>query len=412
MNAKLTTRFAWGLGLTSLALTIPGFIFLLLSYSFPHVTDLPGLFSDGTNLLLAFGSASIGFFLAAQRPRHPIGWLLLALGFFNVVQASSQEYALYGMVVNPGALPAAIWVTWLSQWAWSFIFVFLLPLLLLFPTGRLLSPRWKWLAIAGPGLYALFGVYAALLTPMYIGGNLNYPAPNPFSVFSLSAQESASVGAIVNLMSLLMLFGVLVGLLVRFRRSRGIERVQMKWFAYAAVFAILTNSILSLLPVFGPWTGGLSNLAYFALLLSIAIAILRYRLYDIDLVIRRTLVYAVLTALLAFVYLGSVVVLQQFFRAITGQQQSELVTIISTLGIAALFNPIRRRVQGTIDLRFFRRKYDAAKVLAAFGATVRDQVEIEELTENLIGVVSETMQPSHVSLWLKRAGQFKRPEQT
>jgi hypothetical protein len=214
-------------------------------------------------------------------------------------------------------------------------------------------------------------------------------------------------------------FGALVPLglgvqVYRYMRvSNHVQRQQTKWilvgFAvmfldfFGWLFLIFHNAEtiagdrgLSLLASLG------STLGMLALPLSIAVSILRYRLWDIDLIIRRTLIYGVLTALLALVYFGSVVLLQQFFRGITGAAQSEIVTIISTLGIAALFNPLRRRIQETIDHRFYRRKYDAAQVLRRFAATARDEVELEKLTGELLNVVHDTMQPANVSLWLKK----------
>lgn len=169
---------------------------------------------------------------------------------------------------------------------------------------------------------------------------------------------------------------------------------------------VFTGNLLSL---FGAWSQGIVNLSLVAFPVAMVIAILRYHLYDIDLIIRRTLIYALLTALLALVYLGSVVVLQQVFVTPTGAQQNEIVTVTSMLAIAALFVPLRNRVQNVIDRRFYRRKYDAQQILARFAATARDEVELEKLTGELLNVVSETMQPAHVSLWLKKTPERNKP---
>ncbi|TMC47383.1 MAG: hypothetical protein E6J26_11415 [Chloroflexi bacterium] len=196
---------------------------------------------------------------------------------------------------------------------------------------------------------------------------------------------------------------------MRFRRAKGDERQQLKWFAYAAVLAIAVLSALVIAMIVLPEAEQdvalgtfLFNLMLAGFPIAVGIAIFKYRLYDIDLIIRRTLVYTVLTAMLLVVYFASVVLLQGMGRALMGQSESELVTVVSTLLIAALFVPLRQRVQRAIDQRFYRRKYDAAKALEVFSVAVRDEVDLSQLREHLLGVVNETMQPAHVSLWLKR----------
>jgi hypothetical protein len=194
---------------------------------------------------------------------------------------------------------------------------------------------------------------------------------------------------------------------LRFRRANGIERQQIKWLAYAAVFLAIALSAS-----FVSSYEGVAYLVIAALLcvpLAVGIAILRYRLYDIDVLINRTLVYGALTAALALVYIGSVVLLREVLAPLTGS--SEPAIVASTLAIAALFNPLRRRIQNLIDKRFYRRKYDAAKVLAAFGTTVRDETELERLTAELLRVVDETMQPEFVGLWLREPSSDKMTTQ-
>ncbi|MDQ4076163.1 MAG: hypothetical protein M3220_07935, partial [Chloroflexota bacterium] len=190
----------------------------------------------------------------------------------------------------------------------------------------------------------------------------------------------------------------LLSLVLRYRQSTRQVRQQIKWFAYLVVLC----AAIFLIALFGnDMTQGLVNTLIIACLpFAVALAILRYRLYDIDLIIRRTLIYTLLTAALLVVYLGSVVLLQQLFRALVGHS-NQLSIVISTLAIAALFNPLRQRIQEFIDRRFYRRKYDAQKTLAAFGQTVRNEVELEQLTGELLRVIEETMQPAHVSLWLR-----------
>jgi hypothetical protein len=199
--------------------------------------------------------------------------------------------------------------------------------------------------------------------------------------------------------------GGVAAVVVRFRRSRGVERQQMKWFLYAAA-PIVTFPVTDYLP------GIVSDLVFAWLLIglptAIGIAVLRYRLYDIDVVINRTLVYGALTATLVLVYLGSVVGLQRLLSPVVGEG-NQLAVVASTLLIAALFGPLRRRVQSFIDHRFYRRKYDAAKTLEAFSMKLRDETDLNALRENLVGVVEETIQPVHVSLWLREFDREARP---
>jgi hypothetical protein len=230
--------------------------------------------------------------------------------------------------------------------------------------------------------------------------------PNPLGVKVLPADFSFEMIEAPWSMTLVSTAALCVlSVLIRYRRSGVVEREQLKWFLSACAFFIATyatNGLTSIGKDQDPpsWAGVWANLAFILLPVSIGIAILRYRLYDIDIIIRKTLVYSVLTALLALIYFGGVVLVQQLTRSITGES-SDVAIVVSTLVIAALFFPLRRRVQSTIDRRFYRRKYDAAKTLAAFGVTARDEVELDRLTAELLNVVNETMQPASVSLWLK-----------
>jgi hypothetical protein len=227
------------------------------------------------------------------------------------------------------------------------------------------------------------------------------PTPNPFGVRVAVPGFLHTLGGWLGLACIV---AVVVSLVLRLYRSRGEERLQLKWFVYAATLGILAILLADLVPApFGVW---IANLAWVvappSLAVSAGIAILRYRLYDIDLLINRTIVYGALTAMLALVYFGGVATTQAIFRALTGQeQQTQLAIVVSTLLIAALFNPLRRRIQSFIDRRFYRRKYDARKTLEAFSATLRDETDLEARNSELVGMVRETMQPAHVSLWLR-----------
>jgi hypothetical protein len=280
----------------------------------------------------------------------------------------------------------------------------LLPLY--FPNGRLLSPRWRpvaWLAVVGTVLASSF----AALQP----NDSETPGiPNPLGVEALRPFDGA-LSVAWPALSLILGLASVASLLVRFRRSRGEERQQIKWVAYAAVLPIAYLIVdLLLLRHLAPTAS--SVLGYLLLTLpyvTIAVAILKHRVYEIDLIINRTLVYGSLTAMLALFYFGSVTALQYLLSLLTGQGNT-LAIVTSTLAIAALFSPLRRRIQGFIDRRFYRRKYDARKTLEAFASRLRYETDLERISEDLLEVVHETMQPSHISLWLRFPSSSKSSE--
>jgi hypothetical protein len=340
--------------------------------------------------------ATLGALISSRRPRNVMGWIFLATGVLSGVQISSGQYATIALASDGPALPGGALAAWLAMLAQNSFPVCILFLVLLFPDGRLPSRRWRPLA----------WVMGLFLAATLVVGALS---PGPFPEFSsasnpLGVEAAKPSGAVLiagGLGGLACVVATMLSVIVRFYFSRGEERLQLKWFTYAAVVGISTPLLLStLVPavfrVVGPfaWT-----LAFLSLPVSAGVAILRYRLYEIDRVINRTLVYGSLTAMLVLVYVGCVVGLQHVLRALTGEE-SQLAIVASTLVVAALFNPFRRRVQSFIDRRFYRRKYDARKTLEAFSARLREETDLDELGGDLVGVVRETMQPEHVSLWL------------
>jgi len=340
----------------------------------------------------------IGALIASHRPENPIGWIFLAVGCCYGLLSAGDEYAIYALLTNPGALALGAEASWLGQWIWApglgLILVFL-PLL--FPDGHPPSPRWRPVGWLG-GLSIVLAVVSSTI--------VLWPERGPALV---TGDESPShvLDVVLLFAAVPMLFvaglGAVISLLVRFRRAREEERQQIKWFASAAALTLIW------IIVFGQSTlrglpeamVALSSLLVIpSIPIATGVAILRYRLYDIDVIINRTLVYGSLTVILVGLYFGGIVVLQRVFVLLAGER-STLAVVTSTLLIAALFNPLRRRIQGFIDRRFYRRKYDAAKTLEAFSAKLRDETDLDALSGDLVGVVRETMQPAHVSLWLR-----------
>jgi hypothetical protein len=359
-------------------------------------------FLEGGNLLqhahiiftgIAFGLfGTVGALIVWQRPRNTIGWILCTVGIGTGMTDFSGAYAAYGMVKGHLPLPGTGVFNWLGNTVWPINWVLLLVFLpLLFPDGRLLTQRWSivgWLA----AVLAFLSMLASWLSL----ANLDLFG----KVIPSDFWSSLSVN--FNLLVLPLTIAALISLVLRFIRAKERERQQIKWITYGtAIMAVLIiGSFFVLNNPDSPTSGLIFGLAIMLLPLSIGISILRNQLYDIDRLINRTLVYGTLTVILAAVYVGLVIGLQALLRGLISQDNSVAI-VISTLAIAALFQPLRRRIQRIIDLRFYRSKYDAAKTVAAFSATLRQEVDLDQLREQLLAVVQETMQPAHVSLWLR-----------
>jgi hypothetical protein len=397
MSRRTTTRVTWSLCVLSLALTALSLLFLVRSISHPgvHVFDH---WLDSTLAAIVF--STVGAVIAPRTPPHnPIGWLFCVVGLLFAVTHFSAEYAIYTLLAAPGSLlPGGESAAWLESWLWVPQLGSVVLVVLLFPDGRLPSRGWRWFVWLS-ALLVLMGALLSALSPGPISVGLG-PIRNPLGVESLPSFIKV-VERVVNAL----LFAVVISLFVRLRRARGLERQQIKWFVYATALTIcggiLTYPVSEAIgSVWLKWIGFVPFIVgVMAIPISMGIAVMRYRLYDIDVIINRTLVYALLTATLVTLYFAVIVVLQRLFVLLTGEQ-STLAVVASTLLIAALFNPLRRRIQGFIDRRFYRRKYDAAKTLESFSARLRDETDLDALSDDLVGVVRQTMQPAHVSLWL------------
>jgi hypothetical protein len=354
MNRRAVAWLAWTMWALSLALTALSLLFLALTISHPgvHIFDF-----WLENAVAAAGLSTVGVVIISRRPNNIIGWLLNAAGLFIGLNHFSSEYAIYTLVAQPGSLPGGPAAAWLAYWLFVPPSALVLFLFLLFPTGRLPSSRWRWFA----GFSVIAASVGAMSMAFSSGMTAVGPVPNPLgieSVKDIARTVEPSLFALL-LLAASSMFG-------RLRGATGVERQQIKWFAYAAAGAV-SGSILghSLFVATDAswllWVGVIPGMVgVLGMPVGIGIAILRYRLYDIDLIINRTLVYGALTATLALVYFGGVATVQAILRALTGQEeQPQLAIVISTLVIAALFNPLRHRIQGFIDRRFYRSKYDA-----------------------------------------------------
>ncbi len=400
MSNRAAAWLAWSLWAIFVVLQAAAVLlaFLARSYEEPSEYVLPLLSRILLFLPTLVAFPTVGALIASRRPTNPIGWLLIVIGILGATGGFAEGYWRYALVVQPGSLPAGELMLWIGSRPYNLNIVPIMLAMMLFPTGRPPSPRW-WIA----GWLVVAGIVITELTAALKPGSLveGMPIDNPLGIPG-GAGVLEMISTLGGVLMLLGVLGVASSLIVRTRRARGVERQQLKWFAYSATLFIVAFilSFFSLSPqldsaIFVLWT---LTAAFVAI--AIGIAILRYRLYDIDLLINRTLVYGSLTAMLVAAYLGSVVALQGLLRALTGQE-SQLAVVASTLAIAALFSPLRRRVQAFIDRRFYRRKYDAAKTLEAFSAKLRDETDLDTLNNHLVEVVKETMQPAHVSLWLR-----------
>src|SRR5215213_3437305 len=399
MSTRTPNRLAWGSCALSLVLTALSLLLLILNLSYPnaHLYE-PWL----DNTLTAISYAPVGALIASRHPENPVGWLLCLYGFVISLSYFSAEYAIYALLAQPDSLPAGEAMAWVFSWMLPLVIGFSTLSYLLFPTGRLPSRRWRWavwLSVAFIVVGVLLGAFSS--EPLSDLG----PIQNPLGIVGLADIYSAILYTTFSVL----LVAVISSVFVRLRRAGGVEHQQIKWFAYAvaanAIAVVVAYVIPGLIetPLWFERVGfALNNIVIPAIPIAIGIAILRYRLYDIDLLINRTLVYGSLTLMLALVYFGGVTATQAVFTVLTGQeQQPQLAIVISTLVIAALFTPLRRRIQTFIDRSFYRRKYDAVKTLEAFSTKLRNETDLNALSDDLVGVVRETMQPAHVSLWLR-----------
>ncbi len=370
------------------------------SFVLQHRAGLPGDDSvENALLLVGFSAfAVVGAVLVAKRPTNAIGWIMAAIALMVSTFLAGDSYAAYVMVTrgHPDAL--AVVSAWIGSWYWLTLLVLVLVYLpLLFPNGRLPSRRWLPIAVlAGVGMLGVV-VLGALADTMPLNEAPGYEIDNPIGIEGLGNVEALPVFGVLTSLLVVCMIGAAASVVMRFRRSRATERQQMKWFAYALVPMLL-------IPTDGFLPGIISSMALSVVLIglptAIGIAVLRYRLYEIDLLINRTLVYGTLTITLVALYFGAIVLMQRIFILLTGQQ-STLAVVASTLAIAAVFNPLRLRIQGLVDRRFYRSKYDARTTLEAFSTKLRDETDLQALNGELVNVVRETMQPSHVSLWLR-----------
>jgi hypothetical protein len=364
---------------------------------------------QGVMLSVGFGAfAVVGALLVVRRPTNAIGWIMGAIGLMVSTSGACGGYAGY-VVVNrnrPDAL--TVFGAWAANCYWFLMLALaLIYLPMLFPDGRLLSRRWLLVAvIAG---IATLGIVLpkALASTLPVPGVPGRSIANPIGFSGLDKVGNLPMSGAFEGLFLVAAVGAVSSVVVRFRLSRGVERQQIKWFAYVIVVfiggSVVTGGISDVTGV--GWLDGssfvLSLVGIVCLPIAVGTAILRHGLYEIDIIINRTLVYGSLTLMLVVVYFGGVTTTQALFQTLTGQQQQpQLAVVVSTLAIAALFNPLRHRIQSFIDRRFFRNKYDARKILEAFSTSLRDETDLEALDAELVSVVRETMQPEHVSLWL------------
>jgi hypothetical protein len=403
LSARASAWLAWSACLMTGVLLSGAVVLAVISDNFDAYL---GLFA--VNVL---SCALVGALIGWRKPGNAVGWILLGCTVCLALQEFAREYVTRGMASDSGSLLLLPTMAWLLSWIYVPGVVLLLSFLpLYFPNGRLPSSGWRWIMWATVSLTVAMEVVAAFAP----GRIKDTGVVNPLGIEALRSLFGL-LEDVIDVPYTLIILACVTSLLFRFRRAGGDERQQIKWLLYATAALpawFLVNPLLSAafpalseLAVFGL----VDNFSMAGIPIAIGVAIFKYRLYDIDVIINRTLVYGALTAILVLFYVGGVISLQYAFRAVTGQG-STLAIVASTLAIAALFNPLRRRMQGFVDRRFYRRKYDAARTLEAFNLRLRDETDLDVLSDDLVGVVRGTVQPEHASLWL-RPGSASRGQQ-
>jgi hypothetical protein len=383
VTPRAAVRLAWGLwglalGLIAAAMALGPW--LVLGYV-------------GVQCLLSLAFLTVGAFLGGRRPGNAVGWLLLGWGMVMAFSAFTGAYVERGLVRDPGSLPGPGWAAWAEAVVWHPAFGLLAFLLLLFPHGRLPSRRWRPWAWCTVAIYLTLSVSAAL-APGAV--ELYYPEATPPVRLPVAGLADIVFGWLLP-GQLLLLATALVSVALRLRQARGEERQQVKWFVYTVVTVIVL--FIGGIVVFG---AGVLFPLFGLIPVSVAVAVFKYRLYDIDRLLNRTLVYGLLTAVLVGVYAGLVFLLGRLLDPATGE--SALAVAASTLAVAALFQPARRRVQALVDRRFNRGRYDAARTVERFSGRLRDHIDLDTLSAELLAVVDQTVQPTRASIWLRSTG--------
>ena len=347
----------------------------------------------------------VGWIILRRDPSNRLGWIYLAIGFWQALNMFASGYSTLAYWVASGNLPLASELSWVAVWAWVPGFTLFSTLgILLFPTGRLPSRRW-WpvVALAAVAFVLLLLPVVALWPyrglPLELQNALNHPPPADPVIVAANAIQG--VGQVVLLAAMI---GSVAGLAIRFRRSTGVERQQLKWFTYAAIVDVLLLVVWTIIPL-NPLAGALSSLLLAFLPMAIAIAILRYRLYDIDRVVSRTIGYAIITGILGATFVGIVLLVQTVVDSVLPQviETGTPAVAASTLAAAALFQPLRRRVQATVDRRFDRARVDRDRSILRLGNRLRDAVELDAIRADVLGTINATIRPANATVWLRRS---------
>jgi hypothetical protein len=390
MRARTAGLVAGCVAAGSLALMAGG---LILAYVDRHLVpasvtywDFSDVFGDVVNLALPVG----GFVLASRRPGNRIGWLALAAGLTLGLHSFADQYEQRALVAAPGSWPAGPAALWVSEWIWLVSLALAAFLFLLFPTGRLRSRRWR------PAAWFVGAVFALSTAAVMAGAAREWAHPS--ASFGQLVSPPALAAMVIGFLAALVVSGSAI--VVRFARSTGEERLQLKWFAAAAMLVVATFIALILTNSNSAVAAILNNLALLSLNAAVTIAVLKYRLYEIDRIISRTLAYTIVTGLLVGLYAGLVLLATEVLSF-----SSSVAVAASTLAAAALFSPLRRRVQRAVDRRFNRARYDADQMVTAFAARLKDAVDLDAVQGDLASLVQRALEPAHLSLWVNNGRQ-------
>lgn len=404
--SRRAVRLAWAAASLAWAVTVA--TWALLGWNLSHLgrAALAGPIEAAAPVTVGV----VGALLASRLPRNAVGWLMLSIALCTAVGGAGTQYVLHAAAADPGSLPAVRWVGWLANWAASPVYpAGLLPLLLLlFPDGRYPSRRWRPVGGLTIAAAAAFTAVTALSPVLDNLGPLDVRLPNPVGLQAFRGGATGTIGNGVVVFGVITFVAAGAAMLWRFRTSTGHVRQQLRWVVLVLVATVGLNAALIPLGLLVP--PRTLYPAYELLVLlgfglafpaAVGVAVLRFRLYDLDLIVRRTLVYTVLTVLLGAIYVATVLLLQGALRAVTGGG-SDLAVVASTLLAAAAFAPLRGWVQRFIDRRFYRVRFDAERAMRSVAASLRDEVVLERLTRTTLGTIERALQPARVSIWLRR----------